>query len=49
MYTRQKWLREKSSFVLNEILLKPWFEKGSQRYSFEDLGNLQIEESALLK
>ncbi|WP_209307169.1 TipC family immunity protein, partial [Streptococcus acidominimus] len=44
-----KWLREKSSFVLNEILLKPWFDKGSQRYSFENLGNLKIEESTLLK
>ncbi|WP_167740123.1 TipC family immunity protein, partial [Streptococcus acidominimus] len=45
----KEWLKNKSEIVLHDILLKPWFEKGSQRYSFENLGNLKIEESTLLK
>lgn len=43
------WLREKSSYVLNDIVLKTWFEKGSQRYSFEHLGNVNIIQSDVLK
>ncbi|MBF0786548.1 MULTISPECIES: TipC family immunity protein [unclassified Streptococcus] len=45
----KEWLRNRSNFVFHDMLLQPWFEKGSQRYSFEDLGNLKIEESELLK
>lgn len=43
------WVKEKSDFVLNNVLLKPWFEKGSQRYSFDNLGNLKIERSEMLE
>ncbi|MBF0779027.1 TipC family immunity protein [Streptococcus cuniculi] len=39
----EEWLKKKSDFVLNDVLLKPWFEKGSQRYSFDNLGNVKIE------
>lgn len=43
------WLREKSSYVLNDVVLKTWFEKGSQRYSFDKLGDVKIIESSVLK
>ncbi|HEM3523168.1 TPA: TipC family immunity protein [Streptococcus suis] len=43
------WLREKSSYILNEVVLKTWFEKGSQRYSFDNLGDVKIVESSVLK
>ncbi|MBL6439586.1 TipC family immunity protein [Streptococcus suis] len=43
------WLREKSSYVLNDVVLKTWFEKGSQRYSFDNLGDVKIIESSVLK
>ncbi|WP_421431870.1 TipC family immunity protein [Streptococcus suis] len=43
------WLREKSSYILNEVVLKTWFEKGSQRYSFDNLGDVKIIESSVLK
>ncbi|HEL2150247.1 TPA: TipC family immunity protein [Streptococcus suis] len=29
--------------------LKTWFEKGSQRYSFDNLGDVKIVESSVLK
>ncbi|HEM3600996.1 TPA: TipC family immunity protein, partial [Streptococcus suis] len=43
------WLREKSSYILNNVVLKTWFEKGSQRYSFDNLGDVKIIESSVLK
>ncbi|HFI0401543.1 TPA: TipC family immunity protein [Streptococcus suis] len=43
------WLREKSSYILNDVVLKTWFEKGSQRYSFDKLGDVKIIESSVLK
>ncbi len=43
------WLKAKSDFLLKDVLLKPWFEKGSQCYSFENLGNLKIERSKLVE
>ncbi|WP_449450259.1 TipC family immunity protein [Streptococcus suis] len=43
------WLREKSSYILNDVVLKTWFEKGSQRYSFDNLGDVKIVESSVLK
>ncbi|HFI0435759.1 TPA: TipC family immunity protein [Streptococcus suis] len=43
------WLREKSSYILNDVVLKTWFEKGSQRYSFDNLGDVKIIESSILK
>ncbi|HEL1566074.1 TPA: TipC family immunity protein [Streptococcus suis] len=43
------WLREKSSYILNEVVLKTWFEKGSQRYSFDNLWDVKIVESSVLK
>ncbi|MBM7267958.1 TipC family immunity protein [Streptococcus sp. 2018037] len=43
------WLREKSSYVLNDVVLKTWFEKGTQRYSFDNLGDVKIIESSVLK
>lgn len=43
------WLREKSSYILNDVVLKTWFEKGSQRYSFDNLGNVKIVESSVLE
>ncbi|HEL1634509.1 TPA: TipC family immunity protein [Streptococcus suis] len=43
------WLREKSSYILNDAVLKTWFEKGSQRYSFDNLGDVKIVESSVLK
>ncbi|HEM3533745.1 TipC family immunity protein [Streptococcus suis] len=43
------WLREKSSYILNDVVLKTWFEKGSQRYSFDNLGDVKIIESSVLK
>ena len=43
------WLREKSSYILNDVVLKTWFEKGSQHYSFDNLGDAKIIESSVLK
>ncbi|MCK3907855.1 TipC family immunity protein [Streptococcus suis] len=43
------WLREKSSYILNDVVLKTWFEKRSQRYSFDKLGDVKIIESSVLK
>lgn len=43
------WLREKSSYILNDVVLKTWFEKGGQRYSFDNLGDVKIIESSVLK
>ncbi|HEM2583081.1 TPA: TipC family immunity protein [Streptococcus suis] len=43
------WLREKSSYILNDVVLKTWFEKGRQRYSFDNLGDVKIIESSVLK
>ncbi|HEM5295803.1 TipC family immunity protein [Streptococcus suis] len=43
------WLREKSSYILNDVVLKTWFEKGSQRYSFDNLGDVKIVEPSVLK
>ncbi|MBF0778971.1 TipC family immunity protein [Streptococcus cuniculi] len=37
------WIREKSDYMLYDVVLKRWFEKGSQRYSFDNLGNVKIE------
>lgn len=42
------WLREKSSYILNDVVLKTWFEKGSQRYSFDNLGNVKIIRSSIM-
>ncbi|MGT2711429.1 TipC family immunity protein [Streptococcus oriscaviae] len=42
------WLREKSSYILNDVVLKTWFEKGSQRYSFDNLGNVKIVRSSIM-
>ncbi|MGT2950078.1 hypothetical protein BU202_02985 [Streptococcus cuniculi] len=37
------WIREKSDYMLNDVVLKRWFDKGSQRYSFDNLGDVKIE------
>ncbi|MGT2949703.1 hypothetical protein BU202_00050 [Streptococcus cuniculi] len=37
------WIRAKSDYMLNDVVLKRWFDKGSQRYSFDNLGDVKIE------
>lgn len=38
----EQWIQEKSEYMLYNIILKRWFENGSQRYSFENLGKVEI-------
>lgn len=38
----EEWIQKKADYMLYDIVLKRWFEKGSQRYSFEYLGNIEI-------
>ena len=41
------WLKKKSHEILYDDILKVWFEKGSQRYSFKNLGDLKIERAEM--
>ncbi|MBP2622657.1 hypothetical protein C4K46_01745 [Streptococcus oricebi] len=41
------WLEKKSHEILYDDVLKVWFEKGSQRYSFKNLGDLKIERAEM--
>lgn len=37
-----KWIKKKSDYMLYDLVLKPWFEKRSHRYSLDNLGNVNI-------
>lgn len=43
------WLKEVSQDVLEKKILGLWFEKGSSRYSLDNLGNLTIEYDKILE
>lgn len=43
------WLSRQSTYVWETLLLSVWFEKGSHRYSFDNLGNIQISKSDILR
>lgn len=43
------WIREKSDYMLYDIVLKRWFESGSHRYSFDNLGDVEIVRDALIE
>ena len=36
------WIKEKSHFMLYDVVLERWFKNGSQRYSVDNLGNVEI-------
>ncbi len=36
------WLREKSSYILNDVVLKTWFEKGVNAIRLTILGMLKL-------
>lgn len=38
----EQWIQAKSDYMLYDVVLKRWFERGSQRYSFDNLGNVEI-------
>ncbi|MGT2911563.1 TipC family immunity protein [Streptococcus cameli] len=38
----EEWLHKKADYMLYNIVLKRWFEAGSQRYSFDNLGEVEI-------
>ncbi|CYU32902.1 TipC family immunity protein [Streptococcus suis] len=42
------WLIRQSTYVWETLLLSVWFEKGSHRYSFDNIGNIQIVKSNIL-
>lgn len=43
------WLSRQSAYVWETLFLSVWFEKGSHRYSFDNLGNIQISKSDILR
>ena len=38
----EAWINEKSHFTLYDVVLERWFKNGSQRYSVENLGDIEI-------
>ena len=36
------WIKEKSHFMLYDVVLERWFKNGSQRYSVDNLGDVEI-------
>ena len=36
------WIKEKSHFMLYDVALERWFKNGSQRYSVDNLGDVEI-------
>ena len=38
----EAWIKEKSHFMLYDVVLERWFKNGSQRYSVENLGDIEI-------
>lgn len=38
----EAWIKEKSHFMLYDVVLKRWFKNGSQRYSVDNLGDVEI-------
>ena len=38
----EAWIKEKSHFMLYDVVLERWFKNGSQRYSVENLGGVEI-------
>ena len=38
----EAWIKEKSHFMLYDVVLERWFKNGSQRYSVENLGDVEI-------
>ena len=38
----EAWINEKSHFMLYDVVLKRWFKNGSQRYSVDNLGDVEI-------
>ena len=38
----EAWIKEKSHFMLYDVVLERWFKNGSQRYSVDNLGDVEI-------
>ena len=38
----EAWIKEKSHFMLYDVVLERWFKNGSQRYSVYNLGDVEI-------
>ena len=38
----EAWIKEKSHFILYDVVLERWFKNGSQRYSVDNLGDVEI-------
>ena len=38
----EAWIKEKSHFILYDVVLERWFKNGSQRYSVDNLGDGEI-------
>lgn len=38
----EAWIKEKSHFMLYDVVLGRWFKNGSQRYSVDNLGDVEI-------
>ena len=38
----EAWIKEKSHFMLYDFVLERWFKNGSQRYSVDNLGDVEI-------
>ena len=38
----EAWIKEKSHFMLYDVVLELWFKNGSQRYSVDNLGDVEI-------
>ena len=38
----EAWINEKSHFMLYDVVLERWFKNGSQRYSVDNLGDVEI-------
>ena len=38
----EAWIKEKSHFILYDVVLARWFKNGSQRYSVDNLGDVEI-------
>ncbi|MFS9153238.1 TipC family immunity protein [Streptococcus infantis] len=37
-----QWINKKSHFLLYDVVLECWFKNGSQRYSVDNLGDVEI-------
>ena len=38
----EAWIKEKSHFMIYDVVLELWFKNGSQRYSVDNLGDVEI-------